>query len=89
MILTGSAQEHRIMSTSGIPLTRIDEILQWSMNKNSFKEPWKYYEWIVIGNAPDSDVIVPERYWTEKSKILERYYHIEYKNIYYKILRRI
>ena len=42
MMMTGSAQEHRIMLTAGIPLRQYDEIVESSTWKASYDEPWRY-----------------------------------------------
>jgi hypothetical protein len=86
MTLTGSAQEHRIMVTSGIPLRQYDEIIESSTWKRSFREPWLYDKWIVISKEPDSDGISAAKYWQDRRNEIDRYYIKVYENQYYEIL---
>ena len=51
MIMTGSAQEHRIMLTAGIPLGQYDEIVASSTWKASYAEPWRYDRWLVMSRG--------------------------------------
>lgn len=85
-ILTGSADEHRLMLSSGIPLDHFDEIIDSSTWKSSFKEPWLYDKWVVLGKSPDDDAIIVSKYWTENEQRLDEHYHEVYENKYYKIL---
>ncbi len=86
MILTGSAQEHRIMVTGGIPLREYDEILESSMWKQSFHEPWSYDKWMVTSKEPDLDGISPAKYWQDRQNVLDEHYKKVYENEYYEIL---
>ena len=85
-ILTGSAQEHRIMLSSGIPLRQFNDIIGSSTWKNSFKEPWLYDKWVVIGKEPDDDAQSAAKYWINNQELLNEHYRIKYENEYYKIL---
>lgn len=87
MIITGSAHEHRIQVASGIPLKNFDSVIQSSMGKRSFLEPWNYDNgWIIIGKAPDSDGVEPARYWSDNRDELDLHYQAIYENQYYEIL---
>jgi len=86
-ILTGSAQEHRIMLSSGIALRQFDEIIESSTWKDSFKEPWLYDKWIIISNEPDSDAISTTKYWMDRQEELNRHFDVVYENQYYKIMK--
>ncbi|MGI0016739.1 MAG: hypothetical protein ACREBU_25225, partial [Nitrososphaera sp.] len=86
MTLTGSAQDHRIMVTSGIPLKQYDEIIESSMWKQSFHEPWSYDKWIVMSKEPDSDGMLAAKYWQDKRNVLDEHYKMAYENEYYEIL---
>lgn len=86
-ILTGSAQEHRIMLSSGIALRQFDEIIESSTWKASFKEPWLYDKWVVISNEPDSDAVNTTKYWMDRQDELNKYYDVIYENQYYKIMK--
>ena len=88
MIMTGSSQAHRIMVSSGIHLIQFDDIIESHISKKSFQEPWIYDKWIIIGKEPDSDSIVPVKYWEGKMDKLKTYYNVEFENQYYKILLR-
>lgn len=86
-ILTGSAQENRIMLSSGIPLRQFDEMIESSMRKDSFKTPWLYDKWMVISKEPNSDGVKPKKYWSdERRTILDEHYRMVYENQYYEIL---
>ncbi len=86
-ILTGSAQEHRIMLSSGIALRQFDEIIESSTWKASFKEPWLYDKWVVISNEPDSDAVSTSKYWTDRQETLNEHFDTIYGNQYYKIMK--
>lgn len=88
MIMTGSMQAHKIMISSGIHLKQFDDIIESQTWKRSFKEPWLYDKWIIIGKEPDSDSIVPAKYWEERMDALKTYYNVEFENQYYTILLR-
>lgn len=87
MVLTGSAQEHRILTFSGIPLAQFDEIIESNTWKESYQEPWKYNRWIVISKSPDSDGVTSTRYWAEERRSeLDSHYAKVYENAFYEIL---
>ncbi|MEM3159993.1 MAG: glycosyltransferase family 39 protein [Nitrososphaera sp.] len=89
VIITGSAQEHRIMVASGIPLRNFDSIIESSTWKQSFREPWQFDNTLmVISKEPDSDGVEPAKYWSENRGELDLYYHTIYENQYYEILAR-
>jgi len=89
MIITGSAQEHRIMVASGIALRNFDSIIESSTWKQSFREPWQSDNTlIVISKVPDSDGVEPAKYWSDHRSELDLYYHTIYENQYYEILAR-
>jgi 4-amino-4-deoxy-L-arabinose transferase-like glycosyltransferase len=87
MIMTGSAQEHRIMVTAGIPLSRYDEIIESSTWKKSYTEPWLYDKWIVMSKEPDSDGVSATKYWQERRSEIDQHYTQVYENQYHEILR--
>ena len=77
------------MITSGIKLTKFDEIIESSTWKKSFDEPWKYDRWIVISKSPDSDGVQTTKYWSEQRRDdLMSHYDIVYKTNSYDILLR-
>ena len=85
-MLTGSVQEHRIMQSSGIHLIHFDEIIEGSVSKKSFQQPWLYDEWIVVSKDPDPDGVKTTKYWVEERKNdLNKYYKRIYDNKYYGI----
>jgi len=86
MIMTGSAQGHRIMVTSGIPLRQYDEIIESSTWKKSYYEPWSHDKWIVMAKQPDSDGITATKYWAERRDELDSHYRPVYENDYYRIM---
>ena len=86
MIVAGSAQDHKVMVTSGISLRQFDEIIQLTMSKQSFYEPWSYSKWIVMGKEPDADAAAAYRYWQDRRDILDDYYAKVYENESYEIL---
>ncbi len=89
MMLTGSPQEHRIMVTSGIALKEFDEMIESSIWKRSYYEPWLYNKWIVISKDPDSDGIKTTKYWAEERRMeLNKHYEKVYENKFYEILVR-
>jgi hypothetical protein len=88
MVTTGSAQEHRIMVTAGIPLGQYDEIIESSRSKPSYDDPWRYDRWMVISRSPDSDGVSATEQWTARHTELHTYYDTVYENRYYEILRR-
>lgn len=88
MIIVGSPPEHRIQVTSGIPLKNFDSVIESSMGKRSFFEPWNYGNgWIIIGKEPDSDGVEPAKYWNDNREELDLYYQTVYENQYYEILQ--
>lgn len=87
-IMTGSAQEQRIMISSGIPLKNFDDITDFSTSKSSFKEPWLYDKWAVISKVPGSDAQDVTKYWNDNQEQLSQHYDLIYENEYYNILIR-
>jgi len=89
MIMTGSMQSQKIMISSGIPLKQFDDMIESHTTwKPSFKEPWKYDKWIIMSSEPDSDSVVPAKYWEDRSSELEQHYQTVFENKYYKIMLR-
>jgi len=86
MMLTGSAQEHRIMVVGGIPLKQYDEIIESSTWKKSYSEPWLYDKWVVISKEPDSDGVSVAKYWQDRRAELDEHYRKVYESNYYEIL---
>jgi hypothetical protein len=87
MMLTGSAWDERIMLSSGIALKQFDQILEYSMVKNSFKEPWLYDKWIVMSSEPYPDAVKPAKYWMDRKETLNEHFDTVYENQYYKIMK--
>lgn len=87
MIMTGSMQAHKIMIASGIPLKQYDDIIESQMWKPSFKEPWLYDQWIIMGKEPDSDSANPVNYWMKRIDTLNQHYSLAFENQYYKIMK--
>jgi Dolichyl-phosphate-mannose-protein mannosyltransferase len=86
MMLTGSMQEHRIMQSSGIHLIHFDEIIEGSVSKRSFQQPWLYDKWLVVSKDPDPDGVKPTKYLVEeRNNDLNKYYKRIYNNKYYEI----
>ncbi len=85
MIMTGSA--HRIMQVSGIHLIQFDEMIESNLSKPSFKEPWLYDKWIIMGLEPDSDSVSAINHWQQRLNELQQHYSLEYENQYYKIFK--
>jgi len=88
MIMTGSAQEHRIMLTAGIPLGQYDDIVASSTWKKSYSEPWQYDRWLVLSRDPDSDAVSAVEYWNARRAELFEHYDLAYENEFYEILLR-
>ena len=86
MIITGSAQEHRILLSSGLAFKNFDSIIESSTWKKSFYEPWNHNDkWIVIAKDPDSDGVSVVKYWNDRKALLEQYYETVFENEYYLI----
>ncbi len=87
MIATGSAQEHRIEFASGIALKNFDSMIEITMQKQSFYEPWSYNDkWIVLAKEPDSDGVRAVNYWKDHRNEIDQRYVLVYENPYYEIL---
>ncbi len=86
MMLTGSPQGHRIMSSSGISLRHFDEISGASIQKTSFYEPWLSDKWLVISKQPAADAKNTTVYWLNRQNVLDEHFKTAYENQYYKIL---
>jgi hypothetical protein len=86
MIITGSAQEHRIMLTAGIPLGQYDDIVASSTWKKSYSETWRYDRWLVMSRDPDSDAVAIAEYWNGRRAELVEHYDTVYENEFYEIL---
>lgn len=86
-ILTGAAQEHRIMLTSGIPLRHFDEILESSTWKDTYTRPWLHDRWMVIGKEPGADAVNVSAYWMQRQDLLDEHYDTVYDNQYYRIMK--
>jgi hypothetical protein len=88
MVITGSMQEHKIMISSWIELSRYDEIIESSRWKDSFHEPWLYSDVIVIGKSPDDDAVSVAEYWLSRLDTLKRFYDTVYEDDRYIVLER-
>jgi hypothetical protein len=90
MVVTGSAQEHRILLASGIPFRNFDTIIESSTWKPSFREPWNHgNNIIVIAKDPDSDGASVVKYWKEHRRDLETRYQLAFENDYYFVWRAV
>ncbi len=87
MIITGSAQAHKIMISSGISLATFDEVTESDLHKPSYKEPWKYDDWFIIGLEPDSDSVTAVNYWTSNIEQINSHYSLAYENQYYRVFK--
>lgn len=89
MIVTGSAQEHRILLASGIPFRHFDTVIESSTWKASFREPWSHgIDMFVIAKDPDSDGVVVVDYWKEHRSELEARYQLVLEDEYYLLWTR-
>jgi hypothetical protein len=86
VIITGSSQHNMIMQASGIPLRQFDQILESGSYKASFKEPWNYSKYIVLGKKPDPSAYNVTHYWLDRQPLLEKYFDTIYQDKYYKIM---
>jgi hypothetical protein len=88
MIITGSAQEHRILMASGIQFRNFDSIIESSTWKKSFAAPWQYdNQWIILSKDPDSDGVTVVSYWNDNRNVLDQHYDVVFSNEYHEILR--
>ena len=85
MLVTGSAQEHRIMQVSGISLASFDEAIAMYTSQPYFSEPWKYDRWVLISSDPFADAAGPVKYWRDNQSLLEDHFSLKYENEYYKV----
>ena len=88
-MMTGSAQEHRIMITSGIPLRQFDELIESSRWKKSYTEPWFSNRWLVMSKEPDTDAQSVLAYWNGREKELQEHYMTVYENEYFRVFRQV
>jgi hypothetical protein len=86
VIITGSSQQNMIMHASGIPLRQFDQILESGSYKASFKEPWVYSRYIVLGKNPDASSHDVAHYWLDRQPLLEKYFDTIYQDKYYKLM---
>lgn len=87
-MMTGSAQEHRIMITSGIPLRQFDELIESSRWKKTYTEPWFSNRWLVMSKEPDTDAQSVLAYWNGREKELQEHYMTVYENEYFRVFRQ-
>jgi len=87
-MMTGSAQEHRIMITSGIPLRQFDELIESSRWKKTYTEPWFSNLWLVMSKEPDTDAQTVLAYWNGREKELQEHYMTVYENEYFKVFKQ-
>ncbi len=88
MVITGSMQEHKIMISSWVELSRYDEIIESSRWKDSFYKPWLYNDVIVISKNPDDDAVNVAGYWLSRLDTLKRFYDTVYEDDRYIVLER-
>lgn len=87
LILTGSAQAHRIMLLSNIQLKSFVDPVGNNLF-NNFKEiPLGFFKFIVIAKKPDPDVESLAIYWIKNIDTLLKGYDIVYEDDYYIILK--
>jgi hypothetical protein len=88
MVITGSAQEHRILLASGLAFSHFDSIIESSTWKKSFYEPWNYEnEWIILSKDPDSDGVAVVKYWNDNKTELLQYYDLEFEDEFYEVYK--
>jgi hypothetical protein len=86
LIITGSAQQNNIIQQSGIPFRNFDTILEGDTWNPSFKKPWSYDRYIIIGKKADLSAANVSRYWLDRQEQLNKYFGIIYENKYYRIM---
>jgi hypothetical protein len=86
LMLTGSAQQNKIMQVSGIPLKSFDKILNGDAWKESFKEPWLHANYIIISKKPGPNGANVSKYWLERQNVLDQYYDVVYENKIYELM---
>jgi hypothetical protein len=86
VIITGSSQHNKIMQASGIPLRQFDQILESGSYKDSFREPWIYSKYIVLGKEPDPSAYNVAHYWLDRQPLLDKYFETIYQDKYYKVM---
>jgi hypothetical protein len=88
LVMTGSAQQNDIRQASGIPLKNFDTVLDLDSQKPSFKEPWQYASYIVLGKRPDNSAANASKYWLDRQGQLSNYFDTVYQNEYYIIMAK-
>jgi hypothetical protein len=88
LIITGSAQDDKIMQQSGIPLKNFDTILEDDTCNTVFKKPWLHANYIVLGKNPDPDAANVSKYWLNRQADLYKYFGIVYDDKYYILMRK-
>lgn len=87
MVMTGSAQQDKVMLASGIALKHFDSMIESSSWKKSYYEPWKYDDRLVVmSKLPDSDAISVAKYWSDHKSELDAHYTKVFENQYHEIL---
>ncbi|HZD82725.1 MAG TPA: hypothetical protein VE076_07610 [Nitrososphaeraceae archaeon] len=86
MLITGSAQQNKIMHLSGIPLRQFDQILESDRSQDSFKEPWSHANYMIIGKRPDASAKLAAHYWLGKEDVLAPHFNKVYEDKYYEVL---
>jgi hypothetical protein len=88
LIITGSAQRNNIMLVSGIPMKNFDTILNSDTSKVSFKKPWQYVRYVVIGKRSDRTAINASKYWLDREDQLNQYFSVSYQDDHYIIMSK-
>jgi hypothetical protein len=88
LLITGSTQQNNIRQASGIPLKNFDTVLDGSTLKPSFKQPWLYDNYIIIGKKPDRSAMEASKYWLDRQDQLNTYFDTVYENEYYIIMAK-
>ena len=87
LMVTGSAQAHKIMILSEIDLINFNDGIENNLQESYFKEPWNHNKWFIIGLEPDSDSINAAQHWSENINLIYDHYELVYENQYYKIFK--
>ncbi len=87
LIITGKAQAHRIMISSGVDLVYYNEGIESFLSESFFKEPWEHNKWVILGLEPNSDSANAAKFWSENIDVLKDHYNIIYENQYYQVFK--
>jgi hypothetical protein len=88
LLIVGSAQQNKIRQASGIALKNFDTILNNDTLKASFKQPWLYANYIVIGKKADLSGATASKYWLDRQELLNIYFDTIYDDNYYMVMAK-